>query len=104
MGDFVSGYKDDLQNLVVTAGGIVLRRMEELVEHKNGGEQTAQTKMVVVYNLDAPQGSELGEEVTIIWQRVSEAQDIATKLAGQVIGHTWLLESIAACKLQPFVN
>ncbi|TYJ28051.1 hypothetical protein E1A91_A07G231400v1 [Gossypium mustelinum] len=103
VGDFVSGYKEDLQNLVVTAGGIVLRRMEELVAHKNG-EQTAQTKMVVVYNLDAPQGSELGEEVTIIWQRVSEAQDIATKLGGQVIGHTWLLESIAACKLQPFVN
>ncbi|TYI16015.1 hypothetical protein ES332_A08G226300v1 [Gossypium tomentosum] len=40
----------------------------------------------------------------IIWQRVSEAQDIATKLGGQVIGHTWLFESIAACKLQPFVN
>ncbi|KAK5813444.1 hypothetical protein PVK06_028894 [Gossypium arboreum] len=33
----------------------------------------------------------------IIWQRVSEAQDITTKLGGQVIGHTWLLESIAAC-------
>ncbi|TYI43316.1 hypothetical protein ES332_A01G160400v1 [Gossypium tomentosum] len=32
----------------------------------------------------------------IIWQRVSEAQNIAIKLGGQVIGHTWLLESIAA--------
>ncbi|KAL4368930.1 hypothetical protein GQ457_05G003490 [Hibiscus cannabinus] len=104
VGDFVSGYKEDLQNLVDTAGGTVLRRMEELIEHNNGGDQTIQTKMVVVYNLDAPQGFELGEEVSIIWQRVSEAQDLATKIGGQVIGHTWLLESIAACKLQPFVN
>ncbi|KAK8674421.1 hypothetical protein V6N13_112712 [Hibiscus sabdariffa] len=104
MGDFVSGYKEDLQNLVVTAGGTVLTRMEELIEHNIGCHQTTQTKMAVVYNLDAPQGSELGEEVSIIWQRVSEAQDLATKISGQVIGHTWLLESIAACKLQPFVN
>ena len=79
-------------------------RMEELLELNKGGDQTTQARMVVVYNLDAPQGSELGEEVSIIWQRVSEAQDLATKVGGQVIGHTWILESIAACKLQPFVN
>ncbi|KAK8570064.1 hypothetical protein V6N13_002765 [Hibiscus sabdariffa] len=60
VGDFVSGYKEDLQNLVNTAGGTVLRRMEELIEHNNGGDQTIQTKMVVVvYNLDAPQGFEI---------------------------------------------
>ncbi|XP_039003713.1 BRCA1-associated RING domain protein 1-like [Hibiscus syriacus] len=105
VGDFVSGYKEDLQNLVATTGGNVLGRMEELIEHNNnGGDKIAQTKTVIVYNLDAPQGSELGEEVTIIWQRVSEAEDLATRIGGQVIGHTWLLESIAACKLQPFVN
>ncbi|XP_039021093.1 BRCA1-associated RING domain protein 1-like isoform X2 [Hibiscus syriacus] len=104
VGDFVSGFKEDLQNLVVTAGGTVLMRMEELIEHNNNGDQTSQAKMVVVYNLDAPQGSELGEEVSIIWQRVSEAQDLASKISGLVIGHTWLLESIAACKLQAFVN
>ncbi|KAE8685474.1 Breast cancer associated RING 1, putative isoform 3 [Hibiscus syriacus] len=105
VGDFVSGYKEDLQNLVATAGGNILGRMEDLIEHNNSGsDQIAQTKTVLVYNLDAPQGSELGEEVTIIWQRVSEAEDLATRIGGQVIGHTWLLESIAACKLQPFVN
>ncbi|KAK8506118.1 hypothetical protein V6N12_074171 [Hibiscus sabdariffa] len=87
VGDFVSGYKEDLQNLVNTAGGTVLRRMEELIEHNNGGDQTIQTKMVVVvYNLDAPQGFELGEEVSIIWQRVSEAQDLATKIGATTEG------------------
>ncbi|XP_021280865.1 BRCA1-associated RING domain protein 1 [Herrania umbratica] len=103
VGDFVSGYKEDLQNLVVAAGGTVLRIMEELLE-QNNGDQAVQTRMIVVYNLDAPKGSELGEEVSIIWQRMNEAQDLATKIGGQVIGHTWLLESVAAYKLQPFVS
>ncbi|XWS36471.1 hypothetical protein CRYUN_Cryun20dG0088300 [Craigia yunnanensis] len=103
VGDFVSGYKEDLQNLVVAAGGTVLRRMEEELVEQNNGDQAVQTRMIVVYNLDAPKGSELGE-VSIIWQRVNEAQDLATKIGGQVIGHTWLLESIAAYKLQPFVT
>ncbi|XVF81030.1 hypothetical protein PTKIN_Ptkin15bG0123700 [Pterospermum kingtungense] len=103
VGDFVPGYKEDLQNLVVAAGGTVLRRMEESVE-QNNGDQAVQTRTIVVYNLDAPRGSELGEEVSIIWQRVNEAQDLATKVGAQVIGHTWLLESIAAYKLQPFAS
>ncbi|XVF32345.1 hypothetical protein REPUB_Repub17cG0073900 [Reevesia pubescens] len=97
VGDFVSGYKKDLQNLVIASGGTV-----ELVEHN--GDEAVKNRMIIVYNLDAPKGSELGEEVSIIWQRVGEAQDLATKIGGQVIGHTWLLESIAAYKLQPFVS
>ncbi|GLT42269.1 hypothetical protein SLA2020_162800 [Shorea laevis] len=56
---------------------------------------------VVVYNLDPPEGSELGEEVSIMWQRINEEQELATKIGGQVIGYTWLLESIAAYKLEP---
>ena len=100
----MSGYEEDLQNLVVAAGGTVLRRVEEELVEQNNGDKAVQTRMIVVYNLDAPKGSELGEEVSIIWQRVNEAQDLATKIGGQVIGHTWLLESIAAYKLQPFVS
>ncbi|OMO98242.1 hypothetical protein CCACVL1_04278 [Corchorus capsularis] len=102
VGDFVAGYKEDLQNLVVAAGGAVTRRMDELAEQII--DPAVQTKIMVVYNLDAPKGSELAEEVTILWQRLNEAQDLATKVGGHVIGHTWLLESIAAYKLQPSVS
>ncbi|GKU86242.1 hypothetical protein SLEP1_g791 [Rubroshorea leprosula] len=35
-----------------------------------------------------------------MWQRINEAQELATKIGGQVTGHTWLLESIAAYKLK----
>ncbi|GLT42278.1 hypothetical protein SLA2020_162890 [Shorea laevis] len=101
VGDFVSAYKQDLINLVVAAGGTVSTVSEELLGCNTHDQAAALSNRVVVYNLDPPEGSELGEEVSIMWQRINEAQELATKIGGQVIGHTWLLESIAAYKLKP---
>ncbi|XP_062148642.1 BRCA1-associated RING domain protein 1 isoform X3 [Alnus glutinosa] len=101
-GDFVPEYKDDLQNLVVTAGGAVLKSKEELLSQSC--DEVAPVRVLIVYNLDSPQGCKVGEEVDILWKRLSEAQDVAADIGSHVIGHTWLVESIAACKLQPFVS
>ncbi|KAF2292688.1 hypothetical protein GH714_026723 [Hevea brasiliensis] len=62
-GDFVSSYKEGLQNLVIAAGGTILE--EELVEQTNN--QAAPSRRIVVYNLDPPQGCKLGDEVSILW-------------------------------------
>ncbi|CAI0385825.1 unnamed protein product [Linum tenue] len=105
-GDFVSGYRKDLQNLIVAAGGTAWGSKEDLLEmskQQKGGDGASPTTLVV-YNLDPPPGCKLGEEVSILWERLNEAEDIAAKTGSQVIGHTWLLESIAACKLQPLVS
>lgn len=96
-GDFASDYKEDLQNLVVAAGGTILER-EELVEQTNA--QAAPSRTIVVYNLDPPQGCKLGEEASILWRRLNEAENIAAKIGSQIIDHTWVLESIASYKLQ----
>ncbi|KAF3436111.1 hypothetical protein FNV43_RR23203 [Rhamnella rubrinervis] len=101
-GDFVPSYKEDLQDLVRAAGGTVLLSKEELVAQSCDGQ--ADPKTLVVYNIDPPEGSKLGEEVSILWQRLNEAGDIADRTGSQVIGHTWLLESIAGYKLQPIVS
>ncbi|KAK7336895.1 hypothetical protein VNO77_17446 [Canavalia gladiata] len=100
-GDYVSTYKEDLEDLTEVGGGIVLRSKNELEVQKC---QTDSSKLLVVYNLDPPQGCKLGEEVSILWQRLNEAEDLAANTGYQVVGHTWILESIAACKLQPFVS
>ncbi|OAY32679.1 BRCA1-associated RING domain protein 1 isoform X2 [Manihot esculenta] len=97
-GDFASDYKEDLQNLVVAAGGTILEREEELVEQTNA--QAAPSRTIVVYNLDPPQGCKLGEEASILWRRLNEAENIAAKIGSQIIDHTWVLESIASYKLQ----
>lgn len=100
-GDYMSDYKEDLVDLVVAGGGTVLESKEELQTEAHEGKETSK---LIVYNLDPPQGSRLGDEVTILWERLNEAEDLAAATGSQVVGHTWILESIAACKLQPFIS
>ncbi|TKY62328.1 BRCA1-associated RING domain protein 1 [Spatholobus suberectus] len=102
-GDYMSTYKEDLEELIEVGGGIVLKSKEELEAQRHECKVDS-SRSLVVYNLDPPQGCKLGEEVSILWQRLNEAEDLAANTGYQVIGHTWILESIAACKLQPFVN
>ena len=96
-GDFPSAYEEDLQDLVIAAGGTILEKDEFPAPSCN--DQTA-PKVLVVYNLDSPGGCKVGEEVS----RLNEAEGIAAKVGAQVIGHTWLVESIAAGNLQPSVS
>ncbi|KAL5561968.1 hypothetical protein UlMin_031715 [Ulmus minor] len=99
VGEFVPSYKEDLEELVIAAGGTVLHSGKELTGLSC---ETAASRSLVVYNTDVPEETKLGEEVTILWKRLNEAHDVATnKTASQIVGHTWLLESIAGCKLQP---
>ena len=103
MGDFLPTYKEDLKDLVVAAGGTVIKSREELLAQSCGEPGAPTPRAVVVYNLDPPEGCKLGEEVSILWKRLSEAEDVASQTRSKVIGHTWLLESIAAYKLQSLV-
>ncbi|KAK3007922.1 hypothetical protein RJ639_013742, partial [Escallonia herrerae] len=100
-GEFVPAYKNDLLSLVITAGGTVIESKDQLVALSYGGQVTAKT--LVVYNLDRPKGCSLEHEGSIMLQRLEQAEDLADKIGSQVIGHTWVLESIAACKLQPLL-
>ncbi|KAF5726998.1 protein BREAST CANCER SUSCEPTIBILITY 1 [Tripterygium wilfordii] len=99
-GEFVPAYKEDIQKLVIAAGGSVCESEEELTVQKHD-KQAASSKQLVVYNLDPPQGSKVGEEISYMWERLSEAENLASKMGSEVVGHTWILESIAAYKLQP---
>ncbi|XP_056849322.1 BRCA1-associated RING domain protein 1 isoform X2 [Raphanus sativus] len=103
-GDFFKGYKEDLQNLVKVAGGTILETEEELGAESSNNVGDQGSSPVVVYNIDPPPGCGLGEEVTIIWQRANEAEALSTKTGSKVVGHTWLLESIAGYKLHPMIS
>ncbi|CAO2840484.1 unnamed protein product [Amaranthus hypochondriacus] len=91
-GDFVATYKNDLQNLIMAAGGTILRHEELAVE----GQRQLSTS-VVVYNDDST-------EVNEVLQRRVEAEKLAMESGSQVIAHTWILDSIASGLLKPFVQ
>ncbi|KAF1881137.1 hypothetical protein Lal_00023170 [Lupinus albus] len=100
-GDYVSTYKEDLEDLVELGGGTVLRSKVELEARRH--ECVAEpSKMLIVYNIDPPQGCNLGDELSILWQRLNEAEDLAANNGYQIINHTSILECIAACNLQHF--
>ncbi|GAU44537.1 hypothetical protein TSUD_335190 [Trifolium subterraneum] len=84
-GDYDLSYKKYLEDLVEGGGGAVLKSKDEC-------EVGRDANLLAVYNLDPPQGCKLGEEVSILWQRLNEAED----LTANTVGHTWILESIAA--------
>ncbi|CAL5432595.1 unnamed protein product [Camellia sinensis] len=101
-GDFIPGYKDDLLDLVITAGGTVIESKEQLVA-QGQDTQTTSSGTLVVYNNDTMQGRRLEEEGSVVLQRLEVAERLGDEIGSQVIiAHTWLLESIAASKLQPF--
>ncbi|GFY99548.1 breast cancer associated RING 1 [Actinidia rufa] len=101
-GDFVPGYKEDLLDLVITAGGTVIKSKEQLVAQSRDSRTTHSATLVVYNNDPAMQGGRLEEEGSVVLQRIEAAENLAIGIGSPVIAHTWLLESIAACKLQPF--
>ncbi|CAL9213636.1 unnamed protein product [Arabidopsis halleri] len=103
-GDFDKGYKEDLQNLVKVAGGTVLTTENELGAESSNNVNDKKSSSIVVYNIDPPLGCALGEEVTIIWQRANDAEALASQTGSRLVGHTWLLASIAGYKLHPVIS
>lgn len=99
----MKGYKEDLKNLVKVAGGTILNTEDELAA-ESGNNVNDQRSSIVVYNIDPPLGCALGEEVTIIWQRANDAEALSSQTGSRLVGHTWLLESIAGYKLHPVIS
>ncbi|CDP03778.1 unnamed protein product [Coffea canephora] len=98
-GDFVPAYKIDLLDLVRTAGGTILESAEQLMVQSH--EQTTFHECLVVYNSDATRACAIEEEISVISRRLEEAANAAKETNSPVVRHTWILESIAACKLLP---
>ncbi|PSR89781.1 BRCA1-associated RING domain protein [Actinidia chinensis var. chinensis] len=95
-GDFESAYKEDLLDLIITAGGIVIEDKEQLFAQSHDALATPSVTLVV-YNNDCK--LEIGG--SIVSKRRVVAENLADEIGSEVIAHTWLLESIAACELQP---
>ncbi|WCJ44806.1 breast cancer associated RING 1 [Euphorbia peplus] len=95
-GDIVGTFKKELKILVEEAGGVIIDTKEEIVK---------EAKPLVVYNnRDSPKECKLGEVSSSRCERLKEVEYLETQKGIQVVGATWLLESIAAYKVQPFVT
>lgn len=72
---------------------------EQLIA-QNLDAQTTPSTTLVVYNVD-PQLDTSRGGTDGLRKRLAEAEELAHEIGSQVIKHTWILDSIAACKLKP---
>ncbi|XP_072955600.1 BRCA1-associated RING domain protein 1 [Typha angustifolia] len=87
-GHFMPYYKGHLEDLILAAGGSILKK-NELSEAS-----------LILYSTEPPQGSDPNDLAEVIKRRKEEAEELATTTGSRVIAHTWLLDSIAACSVQ----
>lgn len=80
------------------AGGTVIENKEQLVAESHD----LQSRTLVVYNVDPLQQHSFTDKDSVVLQRLRAAEDLALGTTCRVLKHTWILESIAACKLQPY--
>ncbi|KAF5180142.1 Breast cancer susceptibility 1-like protein [Thalictrum thalictroides] len=97
-GYYEPSYMGYLEELVDAAGGTIL--MEEMLLSQGCDTESESSTRIVVYSLNAPSGSE-PKDISLLNKR-QEAEGLAVQTLSWAVGHTWILESIAACKLQPF--
>ncbi|KAF3780496.1 BRCA1-associated RING domain protein 1 [Nymphaea thermarum] len=99
IGDYEASYKGSLQDLVLAGGGRLLQN--DSCSRSSDDKSKFRDSTVIVYSQVYPEG--VMEVDSVIEQRLKEAVSLAAETGGKVVSHTWLLDSIAACHLQPTI-
>lgn len=104
MGGFESSYRGYLQELIVAAGGTILHRKP--ISSDQGallsGSSTCLT--FIIYSLELPDKCDLSKKGMILTSRRNEAEGLASSTGAKAVSNSWVLNSIAACKLQSFAE
>ncbi|CAI8590892.1 unnamed protein product [Vicia faba] len=99
IGDFIPSYKGYLQDLVIAAGGIILHR-----KPVSGDQNTMRPQLtLIIYNLELPANCNPLDKDAIFSQRRRGAEVLARSTDSMVASNTWIMNSIAGCKLQSLV-
>ncbi|CAN6689452.1 unnamed protein product [Malus baccata var. baccata] len=100
MGDFIPSYKGYLQDLVIAAGGTVLQRKPVPEGPKALSASSPKCQTFIIYSLELPDQCHCSKKSTIFNTRQADAKALATSAGAKVASNSWVLNSIAACKLQ----
>ncbi|CAM0903821.1 unnamed protein product [Alopecurus aequalis] len=87
-GDVMPIFMADLENLITMAGGSIL--------DKAGLSSTS----LILYNMEVPPASNQNTVEEVLEKRRAEAEELAATVGCRALAHTWLLDSIAFCKVE----
>ncbi|XP_021662104.2 protein BREAST CANCER SUSCEPTIBILITY 1 homolog isoform X2 [Hevea brasiliensis] len=104
LGDFVASYKGYIQDLLIAGGGTVLHRKP--ISGAQGvlslGSSTLAT--FIIYSIELPDKCDLSKKEIILNRRRGDAETLASATGARAVSNSWVLNSIAACKLQNFAE
>lgn len=99
-GDYTVTYRGFLQDLVVAAGGTVLHRKPVSRDQQKLLDDSS--SVFVLYSVENNQGkAKLGDNDDDRCRQADEAQALAFASGGEAVSSAWIIDSVAACKLQP---
>ncbi|KAM3411673.1 hypothetical protein ACQJBY_003378 [Aegilops geniculata] len=98
-GDYTVTYRGFLQDLVVAAGGMVLHRKP--VSRNQQKLLDDSSSVFVVYSVENQGKATLGDNDNDCCRQADEAQALAFASGGEAVSSAWIIDSVAACKLQP---
>ncbi|XP_010537742.1 PREDICTED: protein BREAST CANCER SUSCEPTIBILITY 1 homolog [Tarenaya hassleriana] len=98
-GDFDPVYKGYLQDLVVAAGGSILRR-RPIPPLATDLVTLSESSTIIVYSLEPPDNIDPDKNGTLMSRRKSEAEALAKSAGAGAVSSSWIMDSIAASKLQ----
>jgi BRCA1-associated RING domain protein 1 len=99
-GDYSKSYRGYLQDLVVAAGGTLLQRKPVSRDQQKLLDDNSM--VLIVYSEENQDNSKLKSKEGIdTGRKQADAQALAGASAGKVVSSAWIINSIAACNLQP---
>ncbi|XP_051125585.1 protein BREAST CANCER SUSCEPTIBILITY 1 homolog [Andrographis paniculata] len=97
MGDFEPSYKGYLHNLVIAGGGKVLNRKPVAKDETSALNKSLAATTFVIYSVEVP---DQHNPSSILKQRRSQAEAVASSAGAVVATNSWILNSISGCRLQ----
>lgn len=99
-GEFVPSYKGYLYDLVVAAGGTVLQRKPISRDTESLSSGNYKSSVYIIYSLELQGKCDPNKKNLIFNQRRKDAEALASSTGAIVASNSWVLNSIAASKLQ----
>jgi BRCA1-associated RING domain protein 1 len=102
-GDYTKSYRGYLQDLVIAAGGSVLQRKPVSRDHQKLLDDNS--RVLIVCSEENPNNAKpRSKEGIDTGRRQADAQALARASGGKVVSSAWIINSIAACNLQPLMR
>ncbi|KAK1687035.1 hypothetical protein QYE76_047883 [Lolium multiflorum] len=88
IGDVLPMFMADLENLIAMAGGSILDKAD------------LSSTSLILYNMEVPPGDDQANIELVMEKRRAEAEELAATVGCRALAHTWVLDSIAFCKVE----